>query len=92
MKYKYFVDETPNIEEGERVCTIYAPTQDDLSNMKTIMEKQEKMLIKLVESPDRFFNAVFYTAQCPRCGMEYEYAYHEYCPYCGQKLDWSNWR
>ena len=25
--------------------------------------------------------------ECPECG--YSYAFEEYCPYCGQALDWS---
>lgn len=26
--------------------------------------------------------------ECPECG--YSYAFEEYCPYCGQALDWSD--
>ena len=26
--------------------------------------------------------------ECPECG--YSYAFEEYCPYCGQAIDWSS--
>lgn len=28
---------------------------------------------------------------CPRCGSRFEVDYeeHDYCPYCGQRIDWS---
>ena len=29
---------------------------------------------------------------CPRCNMDYdaEYEKHDYCPICGQSIDWSS--
>lgn len=29
---------------------------------------------------------------CPNCGHRYEIDYeeHDYCPYCGQRIDWSD--
>lgn len=28
--------------------------------------------------------------ECPECG--YSYAFEEFCPYCGQALDWSDYK
>ena len=32
--------------------------------------------------------------ECPRCGtsFEIEYEKHDYCPNCGQAIDWSDYR
>lgn len=27
--------------------------------------------------------------RCPRCACSFEREYTAFCPYCGQKLDWS---
>lgn len=34
---------------------------------------------------------VYDTWECPSCGETYEIEgeQHEYCPHCGQKIDWS---
>lgn len=34
---------------------------------------------------------IYDTWICPRCGKHYEleYDYYDYCPNCGQALDWS---
>lgn len=28
--------------------------------------------------------------ECPECG--YSYAFEEFCPYCGQALDWDDYK
>lgn len=35
---------------------------------------------------------VYDTWICPRCGKDYEVEYddYDYCPNCGQKIDWSD--
>ena len=37
-------------------------------------------------------NLIYDTWDCPRCGVSYEVDYddYDYCPNCGQKIDWSD--
>ena len=40
--------------------------------------------------PDRFyFNK--YLFKCIRCGKTLDIIEHNYCPQCGQKIDWSDY-
>ena len=36
-------------------------------------------------------NMIYDAWDCPRCGTSYEidYDHYDYCPNCGQKIDWS---
>lgn len=61
----------------------------------TAIEALEKQLAKRADfegdgyAPDGTF--VYDTWECPNCGECYEVDYddYDYCPQCGQKLDWS---
>ena len=37
-------------------------------------------------------NMIYDAWDCPRCGTSYEidYDHYDYCPNCGQKIDWSS--
>lgn len=37
-------------------------------------------------------NMIYDAWDCPRCGTSYEidYDHYDYCPNCGQKIDWSD--
>lgn len=37
-------------------------------------------------------NMIYDAWDCPRCGASYEidYDHYDYCPNCGQKIDWSD--
>lgn len=41
---------------------------------------------------DKDGNLIYDEWECPRCGESYEVAYdrYDYCPNCGQKIDWSD--
>lgn len=69
--------------------------QMDLVAMKTASEtyREEK-----AERPEMYGdgydpdgNMIYDTWDCPRCGASYEidYDHYDYCPNCGQKIDWS---
>lgn len=72
---------------------ITAGNGDD--RLYTAIEALEKQLPKQPNfsgdgyAPDGTF--VYDTWECPCCGKEYEVDYDEYdyCPNCGQRLDWS---
>ena len=64
-------------------------------NAKTAIEALEKQLPKRPNfegdgyASDGTF--VYDTWECPNCGEYYEVDYddYDYCPKCGQKIDWS---
>ncbi len=37
-------------------------------------------------------NMIYDMYSCPNCGKDYEidYAKHDFCPHCGQAIDWSD--
>lgn len=41
---------------------------------------------------DKDGNLIYDEWECPRCGESYEVDYdrYDYCPNCGQKIDWSD--
>ena len=67
-----------------------------LKNMEMIVQALEKQIPKKPTyegdgyAPDGTF--VFDEWICPCCGNMYEVDYddYDYCPNCGQKLDWSD--
>ena len=73
-------------EESRRCCIEY---------FETAIEALEKQLPKKPTyegdgyAPDGTF--VYDTWECPNCGGCYEVDYddYDYCPKCGQKIDWS---
>lgn len=67
-----------------------------LKNMEMIVQELEKQIPKKPTyegdgyAPDGTF--VFDEWLCPCCGSRYEVDYddYDYCPNCGQKIDWSD--
>ena len=67
-----------------------------LKNMEMIVQALEKQIPKKPTyegdgyAPDGTF--VFDEWLCPCCGERYEVDYddYDYCPNCGQKIDWSD--
>ena len=67
-----------------------------LKNMEMIVQALEKQIPKKQTyegdgyAPDGMF--IWGEWICPCCGRRYEVDYddYDYCPDCGQKLDWSN--
>ena len=67
-----------------------------LKNMEMIVQTLEKQIPKKPTyegdgyAPDGTF--VWDEWLCPCCGARYEVDYDDYdfCPHCGQKLDWSD--
>lgn len=70
--------------------------QIDLVTMNAASETYRK---EKAERPDIYGdgydpdgNLIYDTWDCPRCGVSYEldYDHYDYCPNCGQKIDWSD--
>ena len=67
-----------------------------LKNMEMIVQALEKQIPKKTiyegdgYAPDGSF--IFDIWICPRCCKRYEVDYddYDYCPNCGQKIDWSD--
>lgn len=68
--------------------------QMDWVAMKAAYETYQK---EKAERPDIYGdgydpdgNLIYDTWDCPRCGASYEidYDHYDYCPNCGQKIDW----
>lgn len=68
-------------------------TQEDLQTIKKALEKQ------IPKKPDYEGDGfdedgylIYDTWICPNCGKHYEVDYDDYdfCPECGQTLDWSD--
>ncbi len=63
---------------------------------KTIIAALEKQIPKKPDisgdSCDKDGNLIYDTYDCPNCHTSYEMEYekYDYCPSCGQALDWSN--
>ena len=75
---------------------IYASGKEKAEAMKIIEEAIGKQILKkVVYESDTYDNdgcLIFGTAYCTSCANEFEVEYDDdknYCPDCGQKLDWS---
>lgn len=75
--------------DNDRIPT----TQEDLQTIKEALEKQ------IPKKPDYEGDGfdedgylIYDTWICPNCGKHYEVDYDDYdfCPECGQTLDWSD--
>ena len=66
----------------------------------TVEECREAVKKQTAEKPDYEGDGysdgqlVYDTWICPCCGKhsEVDYDSYDYCPNCGQKIDWSDWR
>ena len=61
--------------------------KNELPFIKQALKRNEPMKVDL-ETILSIRNSFFYN--CPKCGKPLR-RYYNYCPDCGQKLDWSNW-
>ena len=64
-------------------------TPDDVKMLKGLHEPKKPTYEGDGYAPDGTF--VYDTWECPNCGEYYEVDYddYDYCPKCGQKIDWS---
>lgn len=80
------------IIESTNFSTNSLDVMEAIETAKAALEKQ------IPKSPDYegdgYSNGelVYDTWVCPCCGQTYEVDYddYEYCPYCGQHIDWSD--
>ena len=80
-------------ESEEAVCYV---TDVNAPDLKMAIKALEKQIPKKPTyegdgyAPDGMF--IWGEWMCPCCGRRYEVDYddYDYCPDCGQKLDWSN--
>lgn len=84
---------------NKKFCTTKCETNVDLLLLQELVDKETPMKV------DTNTEGVYYRTKydedinrvvvpklnydCPRCGLNVVID-NEYCPYCGQKLDWSN--
>ena len=64
----------------------------DIDLIESIVEKEIPMKPKLFMRDGYDEDESVYDAwDCPYCGTHYQIIFdkHDYCPHCGQRLDWS---
>ena len=64
----------------------------DIELIESIVEKEIPMKPKLFMCDGYGEDEAVYDAwNCPYCGTHYQMIFdkHDYCPHCGQRLDWS---
>lgn len=78
----------------------HMPDANGVSDMSD-MEKAEAIQKSKAMTPEVYGdgydpddNLIYDTWDCPRCGVSYEIDYdqYDYCPNCGQKIDWSEFK
>lgn len=78
----------------------HMPEANGVSDMSDV-EKAEAIQKSKAMTPevygdgyDHDGNLIYDTWDCPRCGVSYEIDYdqYDYCPSCGQKIDWSEFK
>lgn len=75
-------------------CIPYAKKRIVASEIiyKTLLKEKPQKLERYADGYDEEGNLVYDMAVCPICHKEFEVEYTEhcnYCPSCGQKLDWG---
>lgn len=77
----------------------HMPEANGVSDMSD-MEKAEAIQKSKAMTPDMYGdgydnngNLIYDMWNCPSCGSSYEidYDHYDYCPSCGQKIDWSEY-
>ena len=69
-----------------------ARDDQDIDLIESIVEKEIPMKPKLFMRDGYDEDESVYDAwDCPYCGTHYQIIFdkHDYCPHCGQRLDWS---
>ena len=66
-----------------------------LESMRIALEALEKQISKEVTNKftdldEEGFEVIF--GGCPNCKMEVNFDDNEYCPYCGQRLEWERYK
>ena len=79
--------------------TYHMPEDNGVSDMSDV-EKAEAIQKSKAMTPDVYGdgydpdgNLIYDMWDCPRCGASYEidHDHYDYCPNCGQKIDWSEY-
>ena len=65
-------------------CYIYMDATVSKSELKEAIAKQRPM-----KPNEYFFNEYLY--KCGNCSKTLNIVEHDYCPQCGQKIDWSEY-
>lgn len=80
-------------EYQEPYCSLDIPTEEDWKLLEEATKKQQAQKLEYEgDGLDENGNIIYDTAYCPICHREFEVDYEkwmDYCPKCGQKLDWS---
>lgn len=86
-------EETGLWDEYEPYRTLYISTEEDWEIFEEAIKKQQAQKPEYEgDGLDENGNIIYDTAYCPICHREFEVDYEkwmDYCPKCGQKLDWS---
>ena len=89
------MDAKEAIEYAKKAKVLHIERYGDdkkISFYSTIIEALEKQIAKEVTNKftdldEEGFEVIF--GGCPNCKMEVNFDDNEYCPYCGQRLDWE---
>ena len=76
-----------NAEDGRYTSEVLIRfSRGDIEEAKTRMEKAEPMMPLLSDNPNKVQDYF-----CPRCKAQvYPYPHYDYCPKCGQHLDFKD--
>lgn len=90
-KYQEALDKVKHygVSKGAPVLLTY---EKEVDLLQKLVNKETP--VKLPREADGYWDGelVYDTAICPNCENEFDIECEEeyrYCPYCGQKLDWS---
>ena len=80
--------------ESEAVKRLYRNAYRTTCYGNKVVEHEENLIaIRVLEKQiPKKLTFVWDEWLCPCCGARYEvyYDYYDYCPNCGQKIDWSD--
>lgn len=67
------------------------PDLKDIELIESIVKKEIPMKPEVIGDGYADGELVYDTWICPNCGKNYEveYDHYDYCPKCGQRIDWS---
>ena len=75
-------------EVKELLINSYEDSNGYFSQIEKALKRNEPMKINSV-NPSSYYGGLGYF-KCPKCGEEITEGYYDYCPVCGQKVDWSD--
>ena len=72
----------------ELLIKSYKDSNGYFSQIEEALKRNEPMKVDLKKMYALPYSGTYY--ECPKCGKTALGRYHNYCPYCGQRIDWSD--